>query len=63
MISMTPTYLLYFVPVLLAVSLVISATRYEQQGLILRHWVSNIIWTMVFLIVVAIAMQIVLWLI
>lgn len=63
MISMTPSYLLYFIPVLLAVSLVISATRFEQQALILRHWVSNMIWTMVFLIIVAVAMQIVLWMI
>ncbi len=63
MISMTPSYLLYFFPVLIAVSLVISATRWEDRSKILHHWLLNIGWTTVFLLVVAALMQFAMWMI
>ena len=63
MIPMNPAYLLYYVPVVLAVSCVLAATRFEQPQLIWRNWVHHMIWTTVFMLVVAVLMQIAMWLI
>ena len=61
MIPMNPGYMLYYVPVLVAVSLVLSATRNEDRGAILRQWVYNMVWITVFMAVVALVLQIALW--
>lgn len=37
MLSISPTYLLYYLPLLIAISLVFGATRHEDTTLILRH--------------------------
>jgi len=37
MLSISPTYLLYYVPLIIAISLVFGATRHEEISLILRH--------------------------
>ncbi len=37
MLSISPTYLLYYVPLIVAISLVFGATRHEDTSLILRH--------------------------
>lgn len=37
MLSISPIYLLYYIPLLVAVSLVYGATRHEDMQLILRH--------------------------
>lgn len=37
MLSISPTYLLYYVPLIIAISLVFGATRHEDTSLILRH--------------------------
>ncbi len=37
MLSISPTYLLYFVPLLIAIALVFGATRHEDMSLILKH--------------------------
>lgn len=37
MLSISPTYLLYYVPLIITISLVFGATRHEDTTLILRH--------------------------
>ncbi len=37
MLSISPTYLLYYVPLLVAISLVYGATRHEDMNLVLKH--------------------------
>ena len=37
MLSISPTYLLYYVPLSIAIALVFGATRHEDTTLILRH--------------------------
>lgn len=37
MLSISPTYLLYYVPLIIAISLVFGATRHEDIRLILKH--------------------------
>ncbi len=42
MLSISPTYLLYYVPLIIAISLVFGATRHEDTHLILRHaWLTG----------------------
>ncbi len=37
MLSISPTYLLYYVPLIISISLVFGATRHENPQLILTH--------------------------
>ncbi len=37
MLSISPTYLLYYVPLIIVIALVFGATRHENTELILRH--------------------------
>ncbi len=42
MLSISPTYLLYYVPLIIAIALVFGATRHEDTTLILRHaWLTG----------------------
>ena len=42
MLSISPTYLLYYVPLIISISLVFGATRHEDTNLILRHaWLTG----------------------
>ena len=42
MLSIAPTYLLYYVPLIIAIALVFGATRHEDTSLILRHaWLTG----------------------
>ncbi len=37
MLSISPTYLLYYVPLIIAIALVFGATRHEETTLIIQH--------------------------
>lgn len=37
MLSISPTYLLYYVPLIITISLVFGATRHEDTSLIIKH--------------------------
>lgn len=37
MLSISPSYLLYYVPLIIAIALVFGATRHEDTTLILKH--------------------------
>lgn len=52
-ITMSLEYLLWYLPVLAAVSLVLAGTRHEKRELILRQALHNSVWITVFLLVIA----------
>ena len=42
MLSISPSYLLYYVPLIIAIALVFGATRHEDTSLILKHsWLTG----------------------
>ncbi len=42
MLSISPTYLLYYVPLIITIALVFGATRHEDTTLILKHaWLTG----------------------
>lgn len=60
-ISMSPEYLLYYLPVLAAVALVLAATRHEKTQLILQQAASHAIWFSVFMGSVAVILAVATW--
>jgi hypothetical protein len=52
MLSVSPTYLLYYIPLLVAISLVFGATRHEDTGLILRHAWETARWITLFMVII-----------
>lgn len=54
-------YLLWSIPVLVAVSLVMAATRHERMDLILKQAVGSALWTLTFLGAIAVALAIAMW--
>lgn len=51
-LSISPTYLLYYLPLIVAISLVFGATRHEDTKLILRHALHTARWITGFMAVV-----------
>ena len=49
MLSISPTYLRYYVPLLVAISLVYGATRHEDLRLVLRHALYTAYWITAFM--------------
>lgn len=49
MLAISPTYLLYYVPLLVAISLVYAATRHEDMRLILHHALYTAYWITAFM--------------
>ena len=62
-ISMSLGYLLMYVPLLAAVSLVIGGTRHEKKHLILDQAVRTAVWISSFMLGIYVVLQIVSWLI
>lgn len=52
-IPMSPEYLLYYLPLLVGVSLVLAATRHERPSLIIRQAISHGVWFTTFMLIVA----------
>lgn len=59
MISISPTYLMYYIPLIIAIALVFGATRHEDTQTILKHafytgrWVTGFM-AIIFLILLVI---------
>jgi len=49
MLSISPLYLLYFLPLLVVISLVYGATRHEDIGRVLRHAGHTAYWLIAFM--------------
>ncbi len=52
-VPMSPEYLLYYFPLIVAVALVLAATRHERTDLIIKQAISQATWFTVFMLVVA----------
>ena len=61
MLSISPTYLLYFVPLLVTISLVFGATRHEDNGLILQHSLHTARWITGFMAIIFVILLFVGW--
>ncbi|MCC7335805.1 MAG: hypothetical protein IT422_11955 [Pirellulaceae bacterium] len=62
-IHMSIGYLLLYLPLLVAVSLVIGASRHEQKHLILDQAVRTAVWISSFMLGIYLVLQIVSWLV
>ena len=62
-VSMSWAYLLMYVPLLLASSCVIGATRHEKRELIIREIISNAVRITMFMVVIYAVLQVVSWLV
>jgi len=63
MLSISPTYLLFFIPLLIAISLVFGATRHEDTSLILKHALHTARWITGFMGLIFVVLLFVGWLI
>ncbi len=52
MLPISPLYILYYLPLLLAISLVYGGTRHEDLRLILRHACHTAYWISAFMVFV-----------
>ncbi len=62
-INMSIGYLLLYLPLLAAVSLVIGASRHEKTNLILDQAVRTAVWVTSFMLGIYLVLQIVSWLV
>lgn len=63
MLSIAPTYLLYYLPLIITISLVFGATRHEDTSLILQHTWQTARWITSFMAIIFVVLAIVSWLI
>ncbi|MCU0709078.1 MAG: hypothetical protein MUF23_12375 [Pirellula sp.] len=61
MMSISYEYLLWILPVLVAVSLVMAATRHERTDMILQQAWRTGLWTICFLGIVALLIRFAVW--
>ncbi|MEO1614934.1 MAG: hypothetical protein AAFV88_03735 [Planctomycetota bacterium] len=62
MMSISPTYLLYYVPLIVAISLVFGATRHEETSTVLMHSFYTARWVTGFMAVIFVALLVINWL-
>ena len=62
-VSMSWTYLLLYLPLLLASAAVIGATRHEKRELIIQESISNAVRITSFMLVIYIVLQIFSWMV
>lgn len=63
MLTIGPSYLLYYVPLIITISLVFGGTRHEDTGLVLRHAFQTGRWITGFMAIIFSVICIVEWLI
>lgn len=61
MVSISFTYLLYYLPLIVAIALVFGATRHEDMRLILRHAFHTARWITGFMAVVFLVLLVMDW--
>ncbi len=52
MLPISPTYLLYYLPLIVSISLVFGATRHENTSLILQHALGTARWITGFMTII-----------
>jgi hypothetical protein len=60
-LSVSPTYLLYYLPLLLSISLVYGATRHEDLTLIWRNALHTAYWVTAFMGLIFVILLVVGW--
>ncbi|QDT13591.1 hypothetical protein K239x_56110 [Planctomycetes bacterium K23_9] len=63
MLSISPTYLLHYLPLIVAISLVFGATRHEDTALILKHSFHTARWITGFMAFIFVVLAFISWLI
>ena len=63
MLSISPTYLLYYLPLIIAISLVFGATRHEDTGLILGRSFQTGRWITSFMAIIFVVLVVIGWLV
>ena len=62
MLSIAPTYLLYYVPLIITISLVFGGTRHEDMNLVLRHAWHTARWITGFMLIIFVVLWVLEWL-
>lgn len=63
MLSISPTYLLYYLPLIIAISLVFGATRHEDTKLIIKHAAHTARWITGFMAIVFAVLLVMDWMV
>lgn len=63
MLSISPTYLLYYLPLIVAISLVFGATRHEDLTLIMKHAIGTARWITGFMAIVFVVLLVMDWMV
>lgn len=63
MLSISPTYLLYYIPLIISISLVFGATRHEDTRLVLKHSAHTARWVTGFMGIIFAVLVVIEWLI
>lgn len=61
MLSISPTYLLYYLPLIIAIAVVFGGTRHEDTRLIIQHSLHTARWVTGFMAIVFVVMLILDW--
>ncbi|MCA9138612.1 MAG: hypothetical protein KDB00_17695 [Planctomycetales bacterium] len=61
MISISPTYLMYYVPLIISISLVFGATRHEDTQTILSHAFYTARWITTFMAIIFVILLVINW--
>ncbi len=62
MLSIAPTYLLYYLPLIITISLVFGGTRHEDTSLIIKHTWQTARWITSFMAIIFFVLMFVSWL-
>lgn len=63
MITISPTYLMYYVPLIISISLVFGATRHEDTQTILRHAFYTARWITGFMAIIFFILLVISWIV
>lgn len=63
MLSIAPSYLLYYLPLIVAISLVFGGTRHEETTMVLRHAWQTGRWITGFMLIIFAVLWVLSWLI
>lgn len=62
MLSISPTYLLYYVPLIVSISLVFGATRHEDIQMVMKHSFYTARWITGFMGIIFVVLVLLSWL-
>jgi uncharacterized membrane protein YciS (DUF1049 family) len=62
-LTVSPTYLMYYLPLLLAISIVYGATRHEDMTLIWRNALHTAYWVSAFMGVIFLVLLVIGWMV